>query len=1500
VGRAARLARAAGWIALSAAAAAGLLLALVALLAVLPYSRPFVASRVVRLLDEAIAGRLELEGIEVLARGGIEVRGLEVFDPDGHLVLSVERARVFADVTALRSRAIGFTVELDGPSVLLEEEAGGGVSLARAFAPAQRAERAPDEAGRGPAWTVHLSRVEIRRGDLWWVDARGETRVEASGLDVDGRGLHGAGRTRVDVRLRGALAEPVEGPIALELVGRITGGSLRVPVLRAEVAGTELSAVAEADLATRSGRAAVTRLGIVRDVVRALAPEAPPGDDLVAAGYVSSEGGVLTASLRAGPAVEGARGRADVAVAALLEAPGAALGFDVALERFDPARLLAAAPPGDVTLSARGAASGRSLRALRGRIEASVAPSRLRRGEVERAEIVARAERGRLEVSRAIVAAPGLAVDAVLGWREGGTVSGRAAVDARDLRRALANVAGLLGEDLPALGGRARISATLAGTSAVPELRGTVDAPALRVGGVSFTGVRLAASGAGPARAPSGMVAGTIAAIRRGGGDLAQAVALRAALAREEGSVSATAQVPGFRDPASLTAKGRLGERRETIELAELVLAFPGGRWGLAAPARVVLAGPSVDRLELASDAQRIAVSGGLGRRGALDVRAEIVKLDLARLPEGLIPAAAAVRGSVSADLRAKGSAARPEASATFTLADGALRNLFGVSAVGSARYSGEARRAAVSVALSRASGGTVDVEADLPVPVARRPGARVAARVRVRDVPLGEALAAAGIARVPVAGVVGLDATLDGTAGAAALRADATLADAAFDDLDGWAVELSIDDPGERLRVAARIAQAGGGALVADGEVPLVVSDLLARPGEALRALADARLEGSATATALDLATLAGWRGVPADLAGVVDAKASLSGSARAPRGGAALTLARGAAAGYRELGLEVELALGDRAVSAAGRATVAGDLAFRFEAALDAPAERLGASRSLRAAPLRADVVAPGLPLARAGTEAVPLGGTVAGRITARGTLAAPELAVEATGEGVSVSGRPLGVAQVSGRYAARRTTAELQLRPQAGGTLRATAALEHDLGLGAGAGPLAEAPAELRAVAEALDLGFLPAVAPGVVRAAGGKLDLDLRARGPLGRLEPRGTLRVQEGTLAITEYGDLAGITLAAAVTDDAVELSRLDVRRGSGRVVARAALRGLRGERARLEAHLTSERFTLVRAGMDVATVDAQVDATGSYAGRTLAVEVQVPRGVVDLPDRAPRTLQTLDRRKDIVVGRREARRRAKPPGTEAGPAAERPFTLAAHVVVPRGLFVRSDDPEIDLELKADVRYERVGGEAYAEGSAEVVRGTVEPIGGRTFVVERGRVQFTGGPPGAAMLDVQARYDNPAAVVTVTVQGPLTQPEIQLSSEPPMDDAQIAMLIATGRTEIKAGSGGVGTLTGEEAGRAALGALATQAFKDLVADKLPLDTVALDSGAIRAGKYVTDKIYVGYTRRFEADPERGENADEVRVEYQITPRWTFESRYGTAQSGGASLIWSKDY
>lgn len=1501
-----------GWVLLGAAALLGLALSAVALLAAAPVARTAIASAVVRVVDDALAGSVKLERIEVLPRGGIELRGLEVFDPDGHLVLAVGRARLSVDVTALRARTIGIEAELEAPSVLLEEEADGGVSLARAFAPAGRPPEpgagrggggapGPGAAGEGGSgWTVQLSRLEIHGGELWWVDRLGSTRLEAAGVDVAARGTLGPRQARAEVRLRGEMREPVASPLALDLVASRSGDVVRLPLLRLEAAGTELSALGEGDLARRRGRLALTRLGIAREQARVLLPAAPEGDDLVGAGYAESDGATLTAALRVRPVEEGAAGgRGDAAVAMRLDALGRAAGFDVALDRLDPARLVATAPPGEVTLTARGAAAGTSLEDARARATLSVSRSRLRRGELSRAEVELRAARGTLEVERLSAAAPGVTVMAAGRWRHGGAASGSATVDAQDLAAASRNLARLLGEPAPALAGRARIVAEVSGTSAAPSLTGTLDAPSLRSGTVAADGVHLVLGVTGPLRSAEGRAEGRIAQVRNAAGrELARQVALRAAIQGDEGTLSATASLPRTgREPLSVDARGRLGARRETLLLGQLALAWPGARWTLARPAAVDLRGPSVDRLELVAKAQRIAISGGLGARGALDARVELSQVDLARLPPGVLADEDGVRGEISGSLEASGTVRRPVVQARMALANGAFRGLAGIAAQGDGRFDGAGRRATAALSVARAAGGTIDVALDLPVPIAGRPAEPVKARVRAAALPLAELLGATG--RAGAAGKVAIDARVEGTAGAPALAGEASLEDGTWEDLEAIAATVTIDDAGTTLHVSASGSIAGRRVLGVDAQVPLDLGDLVARPEETLRALERAPIQARANVTSLDLGALAGRAGIPQGIAGLVDARADLTGTAVAPRGVATVDVASAAWKGWRRVGAHLELSAREQGIAASGTITSAGQDALRFQGSLGGRPERLARRDAFLAAPLEIEGVIPRVALAPAAGEALPVSGTLDGRLAASGTPRAPRVTVEVAGTGVSIEGRQLGDARAAARYAERRSEAEVTLRPSSGGTLRASLAVSADLGLGARGGALRDAPAEATAVSEGVDLAFLAALAPGTIRSAAGQLALDVRAKGPLGRLSPRGTLRVGGGRLAIAELGEWTDVEIDARVTDDDVEVSRLDLRRGKGRLSANGALRGLRSEAARLSARLRADSFTVARAGMDLATFDVAADTSGTWRGGDLALEVKIPHGVVRLPKKSPRTLQSLEQRTDIVVGRRaEKKKEEAARAAPTGPAAE-PFSVHAHVVVPRNLFVKGDNPKMDIELKADVRYERSGGEDYAEGSIEVVRGNVEPIAGRNFVIGRGVVQFTG-PLRAALLDLVATYHNPAADVTATVVGPLRKPEVKLTSKPEMDEAKIAVLLAIGRTELKPGSGAASTLSAEEAGKAALGAIATQAFRNLVQDKLPLDVVALDAEGLRTGKYVTDKIYVGYVRRLDADPTKNENQDEVRFEYQITPRWMFESRYGNAQSGGASLIWSKDY
>ena len=94
-----------------------------------------------------------------------------------------------------------------------------------------------------------------------------------------------------------------------------------------------------------------------------------------------------------------------------------------------------------------------------------------------------------------------------------------------------------------------------------------------------------------------------------------------------------------------------------------------------------------------------------------------------------------------------------------------------------------------------------------------------------------------------------------------------------------------------------------------------------------------------------------------------------------------------------------------------------------------------------------------------------------------------------------------------------------------------------------------------------------------------------------------------------------------------------------------------------------------------------------------------------------------------------------------------------------------------------------------------------MEGSIETYG-RLFKVRRAVVVFVGGPPTEGAIDAEALWtENPAARVTISVVGPLLEPVVKMTSDPALDEGTIALLIATGRTEAKAGTGGVSSITG---------------------------------------------------------------------------------------------------
>ena len=166
-----RLLRAAGLALLGVTAAFGVTLAAAGLLASTGPGSRWVAGRLAGALEGVVAGRFTLGGVTVEPGGDVELRELELVDPDGHRVIRVARARARLELSALARRLVGVELELDQPEVILEPGAQGRLTIADAFAPAgptagTRAETAAGDPWLG--WTFRVTRLQLRGGAVAW------------------------------------------------------------------------------------------------------------------------------------------------------------------------------------------------------------------------------------------------------------------------------------------------------------------------------------------------------------------------------------------------------------------------------------------------------------------------------------------------------------------------------------------------------------------------------------------------------------------------------------------------------------------------------------------------------------------------------------------------------------------------------------------------------------------------------------------------------------------------------------------------------------------------------------------------------------------------------------------------------------------------------------------------------------------------------------------------------------------------------------------------------------------------------------------------------------------------------------------------------------------------------------------------------------------------------------------------------------------------------------
>ena len=1478
------------------------------------------ASQVEGRISDAIDGTIRIGRLGTFGAVGFRLEHVIVLDPLDEPTIAVEDLRVQLDPWRLLAGELNADIRIRGGRVaIVEIERLDDVNIGLAFQPEEPQPEGPKERRVGPPPPlppdppVPIVLRSLRIDDTAFLLAErhgAPPQVLVRDITIRADGHWNDRRAVTDLVLAARTLAPVAAPLAVEVRAAFAESWLDALGVEVALGETRVSARGRGEMRALEGRVLL--------------------DGTVGARQAQALGIPLARDVDFDADVWLGRSRSSVGLRASTE-PGGVLAVDgwylpgrgsffaqLVLASLDPSAWLLDGPAGRMSGSAR--AVGTLLPAPRFDVGLHLQRGELLGEAVGPVAIAGTLEGDALRLDPSTLELPGGALR-LQGRAAPDALAIDGALDARDLAAAARFAARLLHRAPLPVAGRGRADFRLRGTVDRPRLAASVDVPRFTWGGVTARGIDLEGSfRLGPDDLPAGRLQGTVARLQTARSE-ARAISIdasRDAYGAFSLDAAASTRTPAQRRAARirLGAGGEIGPDRARIE--RFRLDFPQGSL-VSEGSSTLDFGAGDFHVEGLVLRQRgggsLHASGGLeGQRLAASVQGRGLLLE--RLPQSLLPAD--LSGRLSIDAEVGGTLRAPEGRVHFQLDRAAVDRLRDLAAKGDVHLGGGRIDADVEAAL----GGVGLVVGSYAGPLdvmGAAPGAPVDLDLAVGPIDLAGLGRALG-AQLPEARLLGR-ITGGGAIGAPDLELQWLVSDFRIPE----APELPLLASRGRGSLHGGMAKVEMEAFAADTRIleieayaPLDLRRFRRDPGAAVdRMLRSSRSRAVGMIRGLDLEVIGALLDEPR-LAGAIVAAFDVQGPIVDPRGTFRLEARGGPVGPIRRLDLVtlVEL-LPDRSRLVAG-IEVDEQPPAEIRALVQAPPRAFIDGTAPPSTPAELFIDVPGIELGRLGGlasrpqiralvtgaagESPLLSGTLAARGAFRGTLADLPGELRIVAEDLSVRGVPLGGAELLVEQGASVSAWLAAIDPRAG-TLSVRASLDgavSPLGLARRGEALFRAMrARVEAQGSGLDLAPLALVSS--INRAFGRADLEARAEGPLFALEPVGRLQVRDGAIELVGGPRYQEIAVDAEMSGERLVTARLEARApGRGRLAAAGRLQRTAGPNP-FRFEVEADEFPIGGPG----GVSARVSGEGLLEGTAdldagVRGSLQVPQARIRLPRTPPRGLQSVSRIDDVViVTGPEAYLRAR---RTARAEAERALPLELRIDAPRRIFVSGED--VEAELGAELRVWRPpSGELLAAGTVRAIRGRARVLG-RSFELENATALWGGGPLANPSLSLTARYGAADVTAWVDVTGTAERPEISLRSDPPLPESQIALLIASGRTDVATGRITDQTAAAEVSAQGAAvsvaGSFAAQQLRQAIGPRLPLDVLTLETAGegtrIEAGTYVSERLYLGYLRNFL--PDQDENANEVRAEYELSRTLSLETRFGDRGAAGVDLVWEK--
>ncbi len=418
--------------------------------------------------------------------------------------------------------------------------------------------------------------------------------------------------------------------------------------------------------------------------------------------------------------------------------------------------------------------------------------------------------------------------------------------------------------------------------------------------------------------------------------------------------------------------------------------------------------------------------------------------------------------------------------------------------------------------------------------------------------------------------------------------------------------------------------------------------------------------------------------------------------------------------------------------------------------------------------------------------------------------------------------------------------------------------------------------------------IDLAKFTQLLPLEEQKIAGILELHYQLHGTVKKPDITGELQLQKGLYENAEMGTLLhDMQLLLVMQDQTLQLQTLTFNDGEKGNITGTGNVYLGKTNIPYDINIDIASATLVRRDDITATMGGKIEVAGNTQQAKIKshlvlekVDVLLPEPGVSIDELEVEDIRHVKKADKVIENSKQ----------DAG------FKALLDIVIdiPSQLFVRGYG--LDSEWMGNLHIKGDSNAPQVLGAIEVKRGFLDALD-RRFIVEQGVVDFDGAMPPIPTLDFTAGVQTRNSKASVNVRGKADDPELSLSSEPslPQDEIMANILFDRDIKDISAVQAiRLAAMLEQLRSGKAEGMLSTNKLRSgLGLDTLDVGGDSMETGSVKAGKYLTDKVYMQIEEQFSGGTS-------MSMEYEITPEVKADVEVNSDSSTGVGIFWGKDY